>query len=223
MAPTLRERILAFVNTHPGRTDREITNEVCGRGKLQQLVNQECRRLQGQCLLVRRKRGDGLIGNYPAAAVPSPSIPPPRPVADATDDSDPGSEEIIKLSLDRWLRDQGWETEIAWDKSRGIDIRATRGGRRWVIEVKGEGSSQPMRVNFFLHALGESLQRMDDPAAMYSIALPDLPQFRALWARLPALAKTRTGLTALFVRRDGKVLPEAAVTYSLITGFRPVV
>ena len=96
MAPTLRERILAFVNTHPGRTDREITNEVCGRGKLQQLVNQECRRLEGQCLLVRRKRGDGLIGNYLPAAVAPASTPPPRPLAIV--------EGSIKHNLERWVK-----------------------------------------------------------------------------------------------------------------------
>jgi hypothetical protein len=45
-----------------------------------------------------------------------------------------------------------------------------------------------MRVNYFLGALGEILQRMEDPTAKYSIALPDLQQFRNLWKKLPSLA-----------------------------------
>jgi hypothetical protein len=62
-----------------------------------------------------------------------------------------------------------------------------------------------MRVNYFLGVLGETLQRMDDPKAAYSIALPDLKQFRNLWTRLPLLAKQRSEITALFVRGDGQV------------------
>ena len=51
-------------------------------------------------------------------------------------------------------------------------------------------------------------QRMDDPAARYSIALPDMAQFRGLWKRLPQLAKQRTQVTALFARADGTVREE---------------
>ena len=62
-----------------------------------------------------------------------------------------------------------------------------------------------MRVNYFLHALGEILQRMNNKEAKYSIAFPDLKQFRNLWERLPQLAKERTQATALFINFDGKV------------------
>lgn len=65
-----------------------------------------------------------------------------------------------------------------------------------------------MRVNYFLAVLGETLQRMDSPAASYSIALPDMAQFRGLWERLPDLAKERTKVTALFIRADGQVRVE---------------
>jgi hypothetical protein len=53
--------------------------------------------------------------------------------------------------------------------------------------------------------LGETLQRKDDPKTVYSIALPNVKQFRNLWNRLPLLAKQRTGITALFVSADGQV------------------
>ena len=62
-----------------------------------------------------------------------------------------------------------------------------------------------MRVNYFLGVMGELLQRMNNPDAKHSIALPDLPQFRKLWSRLPALAKQRTGISALFVDASGRV------------------
>ena len=63
-----------------------------------------------------------------------------------------------------------------------------------------------MRHNYFLTVLGETLQRMDDSTAHYSIAMPDIGKFRDLWQRLPGLAKTRTRITALFVSRDGRVV-----------------
>jgi hypothetical protein len=75
----------------------------------------------------------------------------------------------------------------------------------WVIEVKGQGTLDAMRVNYFLAVLGELLQRMDDGNARYSIALPDLSQFRRLWQRLPSLAKERTRISALFVGVSGRV------------------
>jgi hypothetical protein len=60
-----------------------------------------------------------------------------------------------------------------------------------------------MRVNYFLAILGETLQRMSDSNAKYSIALPDMKQYRGLWERLPKLAKERTGISILFVKEDG--------------------
>jgi hypothetical protein len=62
-----------------------------------------------------------------------------------------------------------------------------------------------MRVNYFIGILGETLQRMDDPATVYSIALPDVAQFQRLWYRLPVLAKARTQIAVLFVNDKGDV------------------
>lgn len=77
--------------------------------------------------------------------------------------------------------------------------------QRWIIEAKGCGSLNPMRVNYFLGILGELLQRMNDTDARYSIALPDITQYRRLWQRLPELAKSRTTISALFVGAGGSV------------------
>jgi hypothetical protein len=115
------------------------------------------------------------------------------------------SEDDAKRSLQAWLEAAGWSVTGAWGREHGVDIEAQRAGQRWIIEVKGEGTREPMRVNYFLGILGEVLQRMNDPKASYSIALPDLPQFRGLWERLPRLAKQRTGISALFVGSAGDV------------------
>jgi hypothetical protein len=115
------------------------------------------------------------------------------------------SEDEVKRGVKAWLEASGWQVSVVWGRGHGIDILATKGNERWVIEAKGCGSLNPMRVNYFVSMLGELLQRMDDPKARYSIALPDMKQFRGLWERLPSLAKSRTGISALFVGASGNV------------------
>jgi hypothetical protein len=115
------------------------------------------------------------------------------------------SEDSLKMYLKNCLESQGWQVKVAWQKQRGIDIEAFKNRQHWIIEAKGTGSRDPMRVNYFLSILGETLQRMSDPNAKYSTALPDHEQFRKLWTRLPDLAKLRTGISALFVNREGHV------------------
>ena len=58
------------------------------------------------------------------------------------------------------------------------------------------------QINYFLRALGELLQRMNDPDARYGLAFPDNRQYRGLVDRLPKLAKQRLGLVVYFVRRE---------------------
>jgi hypothetical protein len=118
------------------------------------------------------------------------------------------SEDEIKRSIKAYLDKNNWTSNIAWERKPGIDIDAKRNGERWIIEVKGHGSRSAMRVNYFLAVLGELLQRMDDSNAKYSIALPDLPQFRNLWLKLPRLAKQKTGVSCLFVDSNGNMQEE---------------
>lgn len=115
-------------------------------------------------------------------------------------------EDRVKEIIEQHLRRTGWTPKVAMSHEHGIDIEAfSASGERWIIEAKGCGSLNPMRVNYFLMILGELMQRMNDPKAKYSIALPDLPQFRRLWQRLPDLAKRRLVATCLFVANAGAV------------------
>jgi hypothetical protein len=203
----LREALLETIAAFPGKTDRELAELILGRGKPQQSVNQLARQLEAKGRLARRTRHDGLIGNF----LPSVEISAVAPDLRTTDPSNSGasadvfSEDSLKVRLQEWLAKDGWSSQIAWGKSRGIDIVAVKGNQQWVIEVKGCGSRQAMRVNYFLAILGETLQRMHSEGIDYFIALPDMPQFVGLWRRLPALAKERTGIKALFVSEDGSV------------------
>lgn len=201
----IRARILVSIAERPGQSDREITDRLLGAQAGQQQVNQVCRLLEAEGVLKREKMPGGRIGNFPLE-----DYLPPRPETIAAGPPlaasyDGLSEDAVKALLEDWLRSDGWTPTVAWGHAFGIDIEARRGSQRWVIEVKGSGSRQPMRVNYFLAILGELLQRMDDPDAAYSIAMPDMPQYRGLWNRLPRLAKERLGITALFIDDAGAV------------------
>jgi hypothetical protein len=200
---TLPDQITDLLKRNPGLSDREITNALRGATAPQQPVNIAARNLEQKGILQRQKKEDGRIGNYlTTTTIPAEKRQTPPTT---THQSARLQEDGIKKALERWLKANGWRITIAWGKSRGIDIVAIRDHMRWVIEVKSIGSRPEMRVNFFIGILGEILQRMDDPNAKYSIALPHVSQFRGLWERLPHVAKERTKITALFVDDEGSV------------------
>lgn len=122
-----------------------------------------------------------------------------------TNEENPLHEEEIKTILTNYLTEQGWNVKTAWGHMPGVDIDARRGNERWMAEVKGPGSRPPMRVNYFIGILGETLQRMNDPSARYSIALPDMVQYRNLWHKLPKLAKERTTIDLLLIDSAGHI------------------
>jgi hypothetical protein len=172
---SLKEQILTWVGTTPGLTDQELANEIFGPKAPQQSVNQAARALADKGQVQRRKRKDGKIGNYAAgpAGIDEDS---PIPTAATLDrgHSPILTEDEVKRSIQIWLEAAGWKVQVIWGKGHGIDIEAQRDGQRWLIEAKGGGSRDAMRVNYFLAILGELLQRMNDLNAHYSIALPGL-------------------------------------------------
>ncbi len=196
----IENNIIRLLEHNPGLSDRELANAIKGHGKSSQYINQKCRALVSRKILSRKKRRDGLLGNWLVGdyAYSSSQVIPKEDVDDT-------SEKKMKQILEKYLTSKEWEPKIAWRANRGVDIEANQGTDRWIIEVKGSGLYNPVRTNYFLSVLGEILQRMDDPCCKYSIALPDDDQFRRLWDRLPSLAKDRTGITALFVNPAGHV------------------
>lgn len=200
---TLAERIIELLKQNPGLSDRQIADRLFGIDKPQQPVNIACRNLEKRGILRRQKTLGTPIGNYLTGQELKTTRS--QPLKNEVPSNEHLSEDSIKEILEEWLISQGWKVRIAWGRDHGIDIDATKEDKRWVIEVKGQGSRDPMRVNYFLGILGETLQRMEDPNAKYSIALLDMQQFRNLWRRLPFLAKSRTGITAIFVDKDGNV------------------
>ncbi|MEK5419512.1 MarR family transcriptional regulator [Paenibacillus sp. FSL L8-0708] len=205
MKVTLKDKIMNLLIDKEGLTDREITNAILGVNEPQQAVNQVCRLMTSKGIIRRIIRRDGLIGNYIIAKETVQKSSPLNQTKQVEIRPSIFKEDNLKQILKDFLHADGWETQIAWGRTPGIDINANRGTQRWIIEVKGLGSLNPMNVNYFLAVLAETLQRMDDPNAKYSIALPDVKQFRNLWDRLPLLAKQRTGITAIFIDELGRI------------------
>jgi|WetSurMetagenome_2_1015567.scaffolds.fasta_scaffold568382_2 hypothetical protein len=114
-------------------------------------------------------------------------------------------EKKIKRILEKYLVSHGWECNGDQVIKRCIDIEASRGTEKWVIEIKSAEALPPDIILTFVSVVGKALQRMDDPNCKYSIALPDIKPFRRLWERFPTLAKERTGITSLFVGPTGAV------------------
>src|SRR5262249_17759648 len=200
---TLKGGGLGLGRSAPGLADRESANRLLGSRARPARGHQPARALGAEGLIARRRRYDGKLGNYPAAVSQGPSLPAAG--GESIEAVDPLSEDEVKRKLQAWLEGIGWNVGVNWGRGQGIVIDALQSGRRWVIEAKGRGSLDPMQVNHFLRVLGELLQQMRDPRAKYSVALPDLPQFRRLWDRLPDPAKRRTGISALFVDDAGRV------------------
>jgi len=125
------------------------------------------------------------------------------------------SENTVTLAVKGALEAEDWSVEVKLGNEHGIDIEAKRGGQRIVLESKGEGSQSAMRVNYFIGALGELLQRMDTPDSRYGLALPAHRQFVRLVVRLPRWVRMRLQLCFYLVRpaqggfEVGYVPPEA--------------
>jgi len=203
---TVKERIYELLRNKPGLTDAEIRRAL--NLSVHQHANNEARRMQSEGL-IRRVEEEGLIRNYivdPEVREVNGAVRPTKNPASYSNSNAPKTpEDDVKLNLGVWLEENGWDVSIVPGTEPGPDIVAKKGGDVWVIEVKGAGSRPQMRVNYFLSALGQILQRMNSGITLYSIAFPNLQQYRRLWQRLPSEAKRRTNVSALFVDAGGEV------------------
>lgn len=192
------ERIIAELE-RSGRplADAELADAL---GLRHQAVNQTCRSLERLGQIRRLETVGSPIRNV--------LVEVPAPDAAASVVSMPATslltEDEVKAAVKEDLVARGYEVEVAWGRAPGVDIVARRHDGRILLEAKGEAANPPQQVNYFLGAIGELVQRLDDPDARYGLALPDHRQYRGLVTRLPHLAWTRLHLVVLFVRRvDG--------------------
>lgn len=194
---TLKERILALLAVETLDDDQLAAR----LGVVRQQVNQTCRAMEYDGVLMRDRGPSGKIVNRISEASAQPPVPRGRPSTPSAPGT-PITEDDVKAAVSRWLGGNGFEVAVAWGHDPGIDIEAQRGVERWVIEAKGTGGYDQMSRNYFFGVIGSLLQRMTDEHAHYALAMPDVPPFINLVARFPELARRRTQLWFLLVRRD---------------------
>lgn len=195
---TLKERITALLAVE-SLDDDQLAARL---GVIRQQVNQTCRAMEYGGLLTRQRGSTGKIVNR----LTETGARPPAPRTRSSTSSAPGTpitEDDVKAAVAHWLEAKGFEVAVAWGHDPGIDIEAQRGEERWVIEAKGTGGYDQMSRNYFFCVIGSLLQRMTDEHAHYALAMPDVPPFINLVVRFPELARRRTQLSFLLVRRDG--------------------
>lgn len=197
---TIGERILAAIRHAP--LDDDQLARLLGVSH-RQAINQTARRLEAQGKLHRYPGPDGKIVNALATDTTTPPPPtPPQPISAGL-----LTEDEVKSAVKDHLEAEGFTVQVAWGRERGVDLDARHhDGRRWLIEAKGEVAAGPQQVNYFLSALAELIQRMEDPDATYALALPDNHQYRGLVERLPDLAKQRLGLRVFWTARSAEGL-----------------
>lgn len=166
-------------------------------GLRHQAVNQTCRSLER---LGRIRRVQSVGAPIRNVVVDAPALDAEAHVVPTTS-AGLLTEDEVKAAVKEDLVGCGYDVEVAWGRARGVDIIARRDDGRLLLEAKGEAANPPQQVNYFLGAIGELVQRLDDPDARYGLALPDHRQYRGLVTRLPRLAWERLRLVVVFVRR----------------------
>jgi hypothetical protein len=204
---TLDERIRAILADGATRDDDELAALL---GTVRQNVNVAGRRLAAAERIYRASGANGKIVNS-CNPLPEVATSAPLVTGGVRGLNDPLiTEDEIKRAVKEHLEAGGYRVEVKWGHVQGIDLVATGPAGQVVIEAKGEAMLQPQQVNYFLGSIGELVQRLDDPNAIYALALPDNPQFRGLVRRLSALARERIVQRVYLVARsaDGLTVNE---------------
>ena len=113
------------------------------------------------------------------------------------------NEDEVKKAIASVLKSEGWTVnKLALGQTHGVDIEANHEQNGTIlIEAKGEGSLNPMRVNYFLMIIGEIIQKMDSPTKQYGLGLPAYKQYANLIMKLPMWIKQHLKLKIFLVKR----------------------
>jgi hypothetical protein len=200
----LRDEVIQVLEGHAeGMTDAELAERL---GKLHQQINQRCRQLATEGLLVRDSasgrivnrllRSDGVLSSQSAAPPTAVRVNPPV---------HPWPHEVaVQGALVGWLVRENWRIIRVADaeaQEQGTDVIADRDGVRLMVEVKGypgptyargpkAGEPKPMPSTLQAsHWLATALLRAmrmrgADQDSRIVIALPDATRYGALLSEI---------------------------------------
>jgi hypothetical protein len=218
---TVADQVLkALRSSSAGLSDAELA-ALLGRGH--QHINQTCRTLADQGLIVRGTSLGSITNRLATVAPPRASdrLAVARPVGSV--DYDWAWEGNVQSSVVTQLAATGWRIVAVADtvrRQQGADIVAERDGTRLQVEVKGwpsttyargdrAGRPKPTQPSLqAMHWVAEGLttliRRGADLSTKLALALPDMPRYRTLLAEA-GWAIQRLEITIYLVEADGAV------------------
>ncbi len=233
---TIREDVLRLLRSTPeGMTDAELARRL---GKLHQQVNQRCRQLATEGLLVRDSSASPIVNRLqhgvaappdppPLAVSPAHEMPSPQPLATAQVEW--SWEGNVQSAIVAHLAREGWRVTRVADtaaQERGVDVVAERETETVLVEVKGwpsrvyargERAGQPKPTqptlqakHWYAEALLSAL-RLREKHARHCVvmAFPDMPRYRAVGSET-ATSLRACGVDIWFVTADGNVTAGSA-------------
>jgi hypothetical protein len=216
---TVADDVLRALRTRPeGMTDAELAALL---RKRHQHINQTCRTLADQGLIIRDNAYGGII-NKVSGVAPKRQAPEPRPpVASAAEEWT--WEGNVQSRVVTHLTKTGWNIIAVANtaqRERGVDVIAERDGRRMLVEVKGwpsttcargERAGQPkptppslQATHWFAELLTSLIRRGAGGESTLAMGLPDVPRYRNLLGEA-AWALERLDITIYLVTADGAV------------------
>lgn len=221
---TIRDDVLQLLrDSAVGMTDAQLASHL---GKLHQQVNQRCRQLASEGLIVRDP-SNGVIVNRFNGSDAAPAVAPAalRPSAGPPDVPNRAwpHESAVQSALVGWLAHQGWHILRVADTEtleRGTDVIAQRDGTKLLVEVKGypgttyargpkAGQQKPtpptlQASHWLANALLKAMRmRGADAEARIVIAMPDFPRYRAILAEIEGCIRG-AGLEAWLLDEHGE-------------------
>lgn len=213
--PTVAQRILDYLNTHPEGADDDELAAALGL-KQRQTANIVCRRFAEQNLIQRQPVG-GKIRNYGLGQ----TLPSPKIAVAETEDRLWSWEGYVQEHVVRYLVDQGYtilHTANTATHERGKDIVAQKEERILWVSVKGyqrDTLRTPATLqagHFFKDALFDMLAwRGVSDTADLALALPNYPRYHTLLAKVAWLLPV-VRFSVLWVDESGTVSQEPLST-----------
>ena len=223
---TLSSRILELLDREMALDDDQLAGRL---GIVRQQVNQTCRRLEREGLLIRERGAQGKIVNRLSSKHRESS----GPIPPSSTFSDWFWEGNVQEAIKSYLTQQGWTIKEESDtasQQRGVDLVAVLDDRVLAVEVKGYPSTtyargpkagQPKPTQPTLQArhwyagalLSALMLRSKRPSVEIALGFPDFPRYRSLLEKTEwALRNLNIGI--YLVQSDRSV--EIAVSHHAI-------
>jgi Holliday junction resolvase-like predicted endonuclease len=217
---TVADDVMQALRERPeGMTDAELAALL---GKRHQHINQTCRMLADQGLIIRDNAYGGIVNKVSGEAPERPTRePPPSATSTAEEWTWEGN---VQSRIVTHLAKTGWNIIAVANtaqRERGVDIIAERDGQRMLVEVKGwpsamyargERAGQPKPTqptlqasHWFAELLTSLIRRGAEHGSRLAMGLPDMPRYRTLLGEA-AWALERLDITVYLVTAEGAVL-----------------